>query len=217
MSPPCDCRPIPDPQPHTEGSTNRGPPTPSTQGQRLRLSHLVHRVLARLEAEGIVGTTGAGPHRTRHVTDRTALLDLWAEENIDKPIRTRGYLLAQTPRQLIDQLGEGLGDANIDHALTGAAAASIVAPFVTAITVAEVWVAAATDPQVLFDHTPASPVTEGHNVTFLQAIGDTPLAFRQQHGGLWIVNPFRLYADLKHDKRRGGEQAEHLRREVIGF
>lgn len=180
-------------------------------------SGLVHRVFARLEVEGVVSTIGTGPHRTRRVADPTALLDLWTEENVDKPIRTRGYLLAQTPQQLINQLGEGLSDANIDHALTGAAAASIIAPFVTAITMVEVWVADTTDPQVLFDHTPATPVTEGPNVTFLQAMDDAPLAFRQRRGGLWIVNPFRLYADLKRDKRRGDEQAEYLRREVIGF
>ena len=180
-------------------------------------SGLVHRVLARLEVEGIVGTNGAGPHRTRHVTDPTALLDLWAEENVDKPVRTRGYLLAQTPQQLIDQLGESLNGAGIEYALTGAAAASIIAPFVTTITVTEVWIAAATGPQEFFDHTSATPVTEGHNVTFLQASTDAPLAFRHQSGGLWIANQFRLYADLRRDKRRGVEQADHLRREVIGF
>ena len=180
-------------------------------------SGLVHRVLARLEVEGIVSTNGAGPHRTRHVTDPAALLDLWAEENVDKPVRTRGYLLAQTPQHVVKQLGEGLNDARIDYALTGGAAASIIAPFVTTITVTEVWGAAATDPQEFFDHTTATPVTEGHNVTFLQASTDAPLAFRQQSGGLWIVNRFRLYTDLRRDKRRGIEQADHLRREVIGF
>ena len=180
-------------------------------------SGLVHRVLARLEVEGIVSTTGAGPHRTRHVTDPTALLDLWTEESVDKPVRTRGYLLAQTPQQLIDQLGQGLNGAGIEYALTGTAAASIIAPFVTTITVTEVWVAAATDPQEFFDHTPTTQVTEGHNVTLLQAGTDAPLAFRQQFGGFWIVNQFRLYADLRRDERRGVEQADHLRREVIGF
>ena len=180
-------------------------------------SGLVHRVLARLEVEGIVGATGAGPHRTRHVVDPTALLDLWAEENIDKPVRTRGYLLAQTPQQVIDQLSEGLNEARIDYALTSVAAASIIAPFVTTITVTEVWAAAATDRQEFFDHTPVTPVTEGHNVMFMQASTDAPLAFRQQSGDHWIVNRFRLYADLRRDKRRGIEQADHLRREVIGF
>ncbi len=180
-------------------------------------SGLAHRVLTRLEAEGIVSTSGAGPHRTRHVTDPTALLDLWAEEHVDKPVRTHGYLLAQTPQQLVNQLGESLNGTGLSYALTGAAAASIIAPFVTTIAVAEVWVAAATDPQDLFDHTRATPVSEGHNITFLQAATDAPLAFRQQSGGLWIVNKFRLYADLQRDKRRGVEQADYLRREVIGF
>ena len=180
-------------------------------------SGLTHRVLARLEVEGIVSTSGVGPHRTRHVADPAALLDLWAEENVDKPVRTRGYLLAQTPSQLITELGEGLDGAGIDYALTGTAGASIVAPFVTTIAVTDVWVADATDSLEFFDHTPVTPVTEGHNVTFLQARADTPLAFRQRSGGLWIVNRFRLYADLRRDKRRGVEQANHLRREVIGF
>jgi len=178
---------------------------------------LVHRVLTRLEMEGIVGTTGSGPRRARHVTDPAALLELWAEENTDKPVRTRGYLLGQTSEQIINELGARLNEARVDYALTGAAAASVIAPFVTAVTVAEVWAAAATDPQELFDRTPVTPVTEGHNVTFLQALSDAPLAFRQQSGSLWTVNRFRLYADLRRDKRRGIEQADHLRREVIGF
>ena len=180
-------------------------------------SGLVHRVLARLETEDIVSTSGAGPHRTRCVTYPTALLDLWVEENVDKPVRTRGYLLAQTPQQLINQVGAGLNGAGIDYALTGAAAASIIAPFVTTIAVTEVWVAAATDPQDFFDDTTVTPVSEGQNITFLQAATDAPLAFRQQSGGLWIANKFRLYADLRRDTRRGIEQADYLRREVIGF
>lgn len=180
-------------------------------------SGLAHRVLSRLEVEGIVNTQGAGPLRTRHVMDPTALLDLWAEENVDRPVRTRGYLLAQTARQLIIALGEGLGGAGIDYALTGAAAASIIAPFVTTVTVIEVWVAEATDPRELFDHTAATPVAEGHNIAFLQARADGPLAFSEPCGDLRIVNRFRLYADLRRDPRRGVEQADHLRHEVIGF
>ncbi len=180
-------------------------------------SGLIHRVLSRLEVEGVVNTKGAGPLRTRHVSDPTALLDLWAEENVDRPVRTRCYLLAQTPRQLITELGEGLHGAGIEYALTGAAAASIIAPLITTITVAEVWVAEAADPRQLFDHTAATPVAQGHNVAFLQARSDAPLAFSKQYGNLWMVNQFRLYADLRRDRRRGVEQADHLRREVIGF
>jgi hypothetical protein len=60
-------------------------------------------------------------------------------------------------------------------------------------------------------------VADGHNVEFLQAKDDTPLAFREQAAGVWVASRFRVYADLRRDPRRGREQADHLRQEVIGF
>jgi len=178
---------------------------------------LAHRVLMRLEHEGIVMPEGKGPKRVRRITNRTALLDLWAEEQHERPSRTPGYLLAQTPQQLIERLGSHLRRAGIDYALTGAAGASLVAPFVTAIPVVDIWVTATAGAEELYAGARVRPVTEGQNVVFLQAKDDTPLAFREQVNGLWVTNRFRLYADLRLDPRRGREQAEHLRREVIGF
>lgn len=178
---------------------------------------LAHRVLTRLEGEGIIAAEGTGPNRMRRVIDATALLDLWAEENVDRPTRTLGYLLAQTPRQLIKEVGRNLGRSGIDYALTGAAAASLVAPFVTAVPVVEVWVRATAAPDELYEGAQADRVTDGQNIVFLQAKDDTPLAFRVKARGLWVANRFRLYAELRHDPRRGREQADHLRREVIGF
>jgi hypothetical protein len=178
---------------------------------------LAHRILARLEQEAIVTAEGSGPRRVRRITNPTALLDLWVEENVERPTRTLGHMLAQTPRQLITQLGTNLGDAGIDYALTGPAGASLVAPFITAIPVAEVWVTATASPEELRQAARADPVAEGQNVIFLQARDDAPLAFREQTKGLWVTNRFRLYADLRRDPRRGREQADHLRREVIGF
>lgn len=176
---------------------------------------LAHRVLARLEEEGVVVAEGSGPQRVRRVTDRAALLDLWAEEQLERPRRTLGHLLAQTPPQLIRQLGINLGRAGIDYAITGAAAANLVAPFVTAVPVVEVWVAETAAPEQL--GAVADPVTEGQNVVFLQAKDDAPLAFREQRRDIWLANRFRLYADLRRDPRRGREQADHLREQVIGF
>jgi hypothetical protein len=153
----------------------------------------------------------------RRVVRPGALLDLWAEEDAYRPTRTAAHLLAQTPEQLMKQLGRNLGRAGIEHALTAAAAASLVAPFVTAVPVVEVWAQSTASPEELCEAAGASAVTEGENVVFLQAKDDTPLAFRDRARGLWIVNRFRLYSDLRHDPRRGREQADHLRREVIGF
>ena len=57
----------------------------------------------------------------------------------------------------------------------------------------------------------------GHDSRFVQANGVGPLAFRRKVDGIWSVNPVRLFYDLRNDPRRGHEQAETLRREVIGF
>jgi hypothetical protein len=178
---------------------------------------LAHRVLARLEGEQVIVAKGTGPNRVRHVTNPTALLDLWAEENVDRPIRTRAYVLAQTPQQLIRALGASLGRSGIDYALTGVAAGSLVAPFVTAVPVAEVWATATAAPEELYEGAQADPVIEGHNVVFLQCKDDTPLAFRETVKGVRVANRFRLYIDMRRDPRRGREQADHLRQEVIGF
>jgi len=104
----------------------------------------------------------------RRVTNPTALLDLWAEENVERPTRTLGYLLAQTPTQLIDQLAGNLGRSSVEYALTGAAAASLLAPFVTAIPVVDVWVSAAAAPEDLYRGARADAVSDGQNIVFLQ-------------------------------------------------
>jgi len=178
---------------------------------------LAHRVLARLEGEGILAVEATGPNRVRRVTNPTALLDLLYEEIEEQPTRTLGYLLAQTPQQLIKKLGTNLEQSGIEYALTGAAAASLIAPFVTAIPVVDVWVPVRAAPDELHKGAHADPVPDGPNVIFLQAKNDVPLAFRVKAKELWVANRFRIYTDLRRDPRRGQEQADHLRREVIGF
>lgn len=60
-------------------------------------------------------------------------------------------------------------------------------------------------------------VAEGHNIIFLQERDNAPLAFRTHIDGIWVINLFRLYHDLRQDPRRGATQADHLREQVIGF
>jgi hypothetical protein len=178
---------------------------------------LAHRVLARLEKEGILAAQGKGPNRTRRVTNPTALLDLYAEEDVATPIQTQAFLLTQTPGELIDRLTTNLGRAGIECALTGAAAANIVAPFVTAIPVVKIWVTANVAAEELQQGSQAKPVASGANVVFLQRKGDPALTLREKNKNLWLVNRFQLYSDLLREPQRGREQADHLRREVIKF
>ena len=180
-------------------------------------SGLAHRVVARLDREGVTSTEGTGPHRVRRVTNPTALLDLWAEEDRPRATRTTGHLLARSPQQLIEKLSKHLTDSNIPYAVSGAGAASLLAPFVTAVPVVDVWTTANAMPDDLFSAADAEPVESGQNVVFLQAKHDSPLAFRENVDGIWIANRFRVYADLLADPRRGAEQARHLRSEVLGY
>jgi hypothetical protein len=114
-------------------------------------------------------------------------------------------------------LSRALTEAKIEHAVTGAAAADRLAPFITAIPVTDIWV---TDRVALEDVAAAASaeaVQEGHNIVLRQAAGDGPLAFRTRADDIWIVDPLRLFYDLRQDPRRGREQADRLRKEVIGF
>jgi hypothetical protein len=179
---------------------------------------LAHRVLVRLEAETLVEAEGAGPKRVRRIVDPTALLDLWAEENTDRAVRRApAYRLARDPRELADVVRAGLDAAGIEHAVTGAAAAGRIAPFVTAVPVSEVWVDAVVSLEDAATAVDAEPAETGYNLVLAQTDVGEPLAFRREVEGTWIVNPMRLFYDLRNDPRRGREQAETLRREVIGF
>jgi hypothetical protein len=179
---------------------------------------LAHRVLARLERENLVAAEGAGPHRIRHLTNPTALLDLWAEEMRDRKVRqVRGFRLARDPRTQAKALSKALDGANIEHAVTGPAGVAQLAPFITAIPVTDVWIAETTPLEDAAAAAGADIVNEGQNTILRQAVGDGPLVYREKVDGIWTANRFRLFLDLRHDPRRGREQADRLREEVIGF
>jgi hypothetical protein len=179
---------------------------------------LAHRVLVRLESESLVAVEGAGPKRVRRVTAPTALLDLWIEENRDREVhRVRAFRLAREPGELVHTVSAALEAAGIEHAVTGATAAARVAPFVTSVPVAEIWISSVAAPDDIAATAGAEVADSGHNLVFAQAGGDEPLAFRREVEGIWTVNPFRLLYDLRHDPRRGREQADILRQEAIGF
>ena len=178
---------------------------------------LAHRVLARLDREGVTRAEGAGPQRVRQVMNATALLDLWAEEDDPRPTRISGHILAQTPGQLVKKLAGNLAESGVGYALTGAGAASMLAPFVTAVPVLEVWVSASLAPGELLAAAGAEAVHYGQNVVLRQAKNDSPLVFVEERKGVRMANRFRVYADLLGDPRRGSEQAKHLRSEAIGF
>lgn len=179
---------------------------------------LAHRVFQRLEREGLVRSELSGPQKTRRITNPSALLDLWAEEMRDRGTRQlRAYRLARDSRSQTAALSRALNEADVAHAVTGAAAAARLAPFVTAVPVTDVWVSELEPLEHVAKAARTEPVTEGHNLIFRSAKNDTPLVFRKRRDGVWLADRFRVFLDLRADPRRGREQADRLREEVIGF
>jgi hypothetical protein len=116
------------------------------------------------------------------------------------------------------EIAHDLDRQSVTHAMTGAAAAALRSPSVTATPVTELWIDETVLAGDLFSAVGAEAAETGHNLLLLQARDDLPLAFRSRTvEGLWVVNPLRLYVDLRADPRRGREQADNLREEVIGF
>ena len=88
----------------------------------------------------------------------------------------------------------------------------------TSIPVVDIWITETVNLDLAVEMVGAEILfLEGHNILLRQEPADAPLAFRKRTEGVWTVNPFRLYCDLRRDPRRGKEQADRLRQEVIGF
>ena len=179
---------------------------------------LAHRVLVRLEEAGAVARVGKGRSVRRRVIDRAAVLDTWLEEHTARGLRRQTlFRLARTSVTLRTDVMEGLTAAEIDYAITGAAAVEIVAPFATAVPVTELWLRDATTSNAVLAATGAREVAEGANLVVLQAPGDTALAWPQRRDDLMVANAPQVLWDLRRDPRRGAELATHYRREVLGL
>ena len=179
---------------------------------------LVHRVLRRLQEIAIIGTAEADRTSARVLTNPAALLDLWIEENRDRDVHRQGaYVLPPRGGDIVQVLEKRLRQRDFAHALTGTAAAARLAPFVTTEPVPTYWIDADEPLASVVDTLEAEVVESGANVVLMQARDDAPLAFAGERNGVQYANIFRIYHDARRDPKRGLEQAEHLRREVIGW
>ena len=179
---------------------------------------LAHRVLARLEDATILAAEGTGPRKVRRITNPGALLDLWAEEEKERGARrTAAFVLTRPGTRTAALLSGRLAGAGITHAITGIAAAAILAPSLTAVPVTQVRVAAATSANDALNAMEARPTEEGSNLVIVQGADDAELRFRREVDGIWLAADTRIYLDSLRDPRRGKEQAQTFRESVLGI
>lgn len=179
---------------------------------------LAHRVLARLEDADILAADGIGPRKVRRITNPGALLDLWAEEEKERDARrTAAFVLTRPGTRTAALLSERLDGAGITHAITGIAAAAILAPALTSVPVTEVRVTAAVPASDALKALEARQTEEGSNLVIVQGADDAELRFRREVDGIWLAADTRIYLDSLRDPRRGKEQAQLFRESVLGI
>lgn len=178
------------------------------------------RVVYELEAEGFLIPEGAGPRKTRRIEDPAALLDRYAQDaSRDRRRSVRYRVLGEGIQQIAAAVGERLATASIGSALSGIAAAMVEAPALSSISAAEFWIAKGTALERLRRTVDGITSDEGANVVLWLAGTRGPLvgARLSPAAGIEVASPFRIYADLLANPRRGREQAAVYRERVIGF
>ena len=173
------------------------------------------RSLRFLEDRGhLESTARRGPKSARRVVDLDRLLEEYADAATEKrrPLSLSCGVSWNHPYVALEAIGERLDKNAIEWAVTGAMAASILAPFATNVTSGEVYVDAISLTEL--DRVAAAaeikPI-EGGRLVLRPFPTKATNKLSTQRDGLWIAPWPRVYADVVHVGVRGEEIAEHLK------
>ena len=172
---------------------------------------LAHRVLARLELEGLLLAKGSGPEKVRAVSNLRGLAELWSEEEKKSPCVLRGFLYGAA----LETLARKVLDIYPDGALGGTLAANLYKPTLTRVLPPlRLWVGQGFDPAPLlalgFERT-----DEGANIEFMQS-KDDPWRVHRNRESLPMVSKARAWLEVSSASGRTQELAEALLEELGG-
>ncbi|HEV2952950.1 MAG TPA: hypothetical protein VG015_02535 [Candidatus Dormibacteraeota bacterium] len=178
--------------------------------------------LARLESLGLLSrpATRRGAKSARWLSDPSALLDAYAAAapvlRDSRPVVLVHRLWDDPMATLASEIAPALNAAGVCWAATGAAASSLLAPYLTAVTVLDLYVDGVlfADRVRLADLLGGRLVERGHRIQVRELPAVTS-AMGPIINGIRVAAPARVYADLIADGGRAAEAAHHLR-ETIG-
>ena len=159
-----------------------------------------------------------GPQSGREVGDRDALLDAYvaAAHGMESSNSLSVGVTWREPVEGLVDLGARWDEAGVSWVATGLVAAAVVAPLVTSVGIADVYVIGSTGAEL---EAAASAVglrpIEGGRLVLAPLPTQTTLELSTVVDGLRVAPWPRLVADLRRSGVRGEEAAEHVR-EVFG-
>jgi hypothetical protein len=178
--------------------------------------------LSRLERRGLLERPmpKRGPNASRRIVDVDSLVDQYTEaarEFRKRQTVVRVHRLWADPLDVLEiEIGPALTAMGVTWAVTGAAASTLLAPYLSDVTIVELYV----DHSLLVARDRLASVLggrvveKGHRIE----VRELPTAMSARGpkiGGVQVALPARVYADLIASGGRAAEAANHLR-EVRG-
>lgn len=171
----------------------------------------VSRICKRLEEDRLVERSEDGAIRPR---DPELLLEAWqAEYDIRRHDIRMGHVPAQTGDELVRRLVEVVGELSIPYALTGLAAAWLLAPF-AAYRLVTLYLRKPPSDKLL-QRLKWHEEKRGANLWLIRPNDEGVFHSVQAVGGAECVSPVQAYLDLRSLPERAEEAAEHLRKERL--
>jgi len=151
-----------------------------------------------------------------HLTKPADLLEGWCESYTYRTNEITSYFVPErVTRKFMSEVARAAAAEGRRYALTLNAGLSLVAPQPR---VPQLHCYLDGDPAPLAAALGLRPAAEADGALHVLAPYDPGVFYGVlEKGGLKVVCLPQLYADLVHYERRGAEQAEHLRREAMGF
>lgn len=168
-------------------------------------STLAHRVLTRLEKEGLLRSEGSGPEKVRAVCNFRALAELWGQEEKKPQPVLRGFLYSASLEALAHQIATVYPDGAVGSVL----AANLYQPTLTRVPPPlRVWVKSDFDPDALLA-LGLERAEEGVNVEFVASKED-PWRVHREQDSLAKVSPARAWLEIAEMSGRVQELADAL-------
>jgi Transcriptional regulator, AbiEi antitoxin, Type IV TA system len=172
-----------------------------------------HNVMKRLEE---LAWAERDDHQRIRLTKPADLLENWAESYTYRDNEVHSYFVAErVTRKLVTEVARAAAESGQRYAFTLNAGLSLVAPH---FRMPAVHCYLEGDAAPISSALGLRPATDTEGGLHLLTPYDLGVFHGMlEKGGLKVVSLPQLYVDLLHYEQRGPEQAEHLRREAMGY